>query len=158
MKVSLSRATIFCKDVEISLSLYQDILGLVIVDDKTLSGPAAGGLLGLASCKLRIILLSDSGDGQPIVGLFGISEADMAQMPAPPQGIAHGQAAIVFQTTEFDEIRTLLESQKYRFLSPPVAYPKLTASPGSPAGLYKEMIFYDPDGNLLSVMQIIHNS
>ncbi len=153
--INLARATFFCKDIDASLHLYQDRLGLVTIDDKTLSGPGAGGLLGLGSCTLRIVLLANDINSQPIVALMAISEADIPKMPAPPEGIAAGQAATVFQTTKFDEIRAQLESDGVKFLCAPVEYPKPTSSPGSPAGLYKEMIFFDPDNHLISLLQII---
>ncbi|CAM3813151.1 VOC family protein [Rheinheimera salexigens] len=157
MPISLSRATFFCKDITASLKLYQDRLGLITVDDKTIAGPGAGALLGLGSCKLRFVLLAAEPNGQPLVALIAISETDIPTMPKPPTGIALGQSATVFQTTHFDRLRSQLENDGVTFLCPPVEYPKPTASPGSPAGLYKEMIFFDPDNNLISVLQIIAN-
>jgi len=35
-----------------------------------------------------------------------------------------------------------------------LAYPKRTASARSPAGLYREMIVYDPDNVPVSILQI----
>ncbi|OFA29840.1 hypothetical protein BAE46_13205 [Glaciecola punicea] len=130
-------------------------MGLVIIDDKKLSGPGAGGLLGLGSCTLRIVLLASDSNSQPVVALMTISEAEIPNMPTPPEGIAAGQAATVFQITNFDEICAQLENDGLKFLCAPVEYPKPTSSPGSPAGLYKEMIFFDPDNNLISLLEII---
>ena len=39
-------------------------------------------------------------------------------------------------------------------LTPALQYPKAEASERSPAGLYREMIVHDPDGTLVSLMQI----
>lgn len=157
MNINLSRATFFCKSLSASLKLYQGRLGLTIVNEKTIAGPGAGALLGLGSCKLRLILLAAEPDGQPIVALIDISEADIPTMPLPPKGIAFGQSATVFQTTHFDLLRNQLENDGVEFLCQPVEYPIPSATPDSPAGLYKEMIFFDPDNNLIGVMQIIPN-
>lgn len=61
MSITFSRTTLFCRDIEKSLQLYRDTLGLHVIDDKALEGPAAGALLGLGPCTLRIVLLADDG-------------------------------------------------------------------------------------------------
>lgn len=150
-----SRTTIFCRDVERSLALYRDILGFAVIDDKTISGPAAGGLLGLESCTLRMVFLADDGGADPKIGLFEISDAEVPELAAPPRGIAHGQVATVVATDDFDGVAQALNDADVTFLTPPLSYVKKIASPRSPAGTYREMIFQDPDGVLVSVMQII---
>ena len=45
-----------------------------------------------------------------------------------------------------------LEAKGYDFLTPPTKYTKEEDSEYMKAGTYTEMIFYDPDGVLVSVM------
>lgn len=154
MSITFSRTTLFCRDIEKSLQLYRDTLGLHVIDDKALEGPAAGALLGLGPCTLRIVLLADDGESNPTVGLFQVSGIELPTLTEPPTRMALGQTATVFATDRFDQLVETLRDAGTPFLTEPLAYPKKQASPGSPAGLYKEVICFDPDGNLVSLMQI----
>jgi len=154
MSVGFARLSIFCRDVAASLGFYCDLLGLVKVEDKVIEGPAAGGLLQLPPCRLRIVLLAPAADADVVVGLFEIGGVPLDRLEIPSGRVAQGQTALVLSTTEFDALHARLESAGTRFLTPPVRYPKRQASERSPAGLYREMIAYDPDGLLVSVMQI----
>jgi catechol 2,3-dioxygenase-like lactoylglutathione lyase family enzyme len=154
MAQSFERLTIFCRDLDRSLAFYRDLLDLVAVEEKAIEGSAAGGLLQLPPCRIRIALLAPSESAPPILGLFEIGGVDLDHL-APAQGRpAHGQSALVLRTDAFDRVRERLESAGVRFLTPALVYPKRQASAVSPAGLYHEMIFYDPDDVLVSVMQI----
>lgn len=155
MKPTFSRVTIFCRDLDRSLSLYRDILGFTIVEDKTLEGPGAGALLGLGSCTLRMVMLGENPESPPIIGLFAISNTDIPETAVPPAGMAHGQPAIVVSTDDFDGVYQKLTESGTPFLTQPLSYNKPTSSPHSPAGTYREMIVRDPDNLLVSVMQII---
>lgn len=154
MSVGFARVSIFCRHLERSLAFYRDLLGMVAVEDKVIEGPAAGALLQLPACRMRIVLLAPTASAQVVVGLFEIGGVSLAEVAAPSQGIARGQTALVLTTTEFDAVHAKLEAAGAKFLTPPVRYPKRQASERSPAGLYREMIVYDPDGQLLSLMQI----
>jgi len=152
--MKFERHTIFCADMDASLVLYRDLLGLVVVEEKVIEGAAAGGLLQLPPCRMRIALLAAEPQGDTILGLFQIGGVDIEAL-APPHGRpATGQTALVLSTDQFDALQARLTAAGAKFLTPPVTYPKTHASERSPAGLYREMIFYDPDAVLVSIMQI----
>lgn len=154
MSIGFARISIFCRDMQASLAFYCDVLGLVKVEDKVIEGPAAGGLLQLPPCRLHIVLLAPSADADVVIGLFEISGVPLDRLPIPLQRVVHGQTAVVLTTTEFDSLHARLQAAGATFLTPPVRYPKRQASERSPAGLYREMIVHDPDGQLVSLMQI----
>jgi hypothetical protein len=89
------------------------------------------------------------------LGLFQISDTEISALPMPPNNMALGQNAIVFSTDDFDNVVARLQDAETIFLTEPASYPKPSNSPGSPAGLYKEAICFDPDGHLVSIMQIL---
>lgn len=153
MSIGFGRVSIFCRQMDASLAFYRDRLGLVAVEDKTIEGAAAGALLQLPPCRMRIVLLAPTAQADVVLGLFEIGGIDLERQQ-PPQRVAHGQTALVLTTTQFDRLHAQLESAGVKFLTPPVRYPKRQASERSPAGLYREMIAYDPDGVLVSIMQI----
>lgn len=154
MKLQFERFTLFCRDLDASLRFYRDALGLVVVEEKTLEGAMAGGLLQLPACRMRIALLAPDADAAVIVGLFEISQTPLETLNPPRGKPAHGQSALVLSTDRFDALHDALSAAGYRFLTPPLAYPKRTASERSPAGLYREMIVYDPDNVPVSILQI----
>ena len=148
------RTTLFCSSAERSLALYRDILGFAVVEDKTISGPAAGALLNLGECRLRMIMLAPSPKAAPVIGLFEISDAAIPSLAFQARCIAHGQAAIVISTDDFAALYRRLMDHGVIFLTPPADYVKRQSSAHAPAGIYREMIFRDPDGVLVSVIEI----
>lgn len=154
MTLTLARATIFCRNLDASLAFYRDVIGLFVVEEKTIEGAAAGALLQLPPCRLRIALLAPSPAADIVLGLFEIGNVAIEGLTPPAGRPAYGQTAVVLQTDAFDTIQTRAEAAQACFLTPPLVYPKRQASERSPAGLYREMILYDPDQVLISVMQI----
>jgi catechol 2,3-dioxygenase-like lactoylglutathione lyase family enzyme len=154
MNLGFQRVSVFCRDLESSLAFYRDLLGLVPVEEKTIEGAAAGALLQLPPCRMRIALLAVEASAEPVLGLFEVSGVELDTVDYPSGSVGFGQTAILFATQEFDAVHARLEAAGARFLTPPVRYPRRTASARSPAGLYREMIVRDPDGQLVGIMQI----
>jgi catechol 2,3-dioxygenase-like lactoylglutathione lyase family enzyme len=154
LAVRFERLTLFCRDLDRSIEFYRDLLGLVSVEEKVIEGAAAGALLQLPPCRLRIAFLAHSTEADAMLGLFQIEGVELNRVAPPIGRPAHGQTVLVLATSEFDAIQERLEKAGVRFLTPPLRYPKRQASERSPAGIYREMIFYDPDDFLVSVMQI----
>ena len=154
MTVKFERVTVFCRDIERSLAFYRDVIGLVPVEEKVIEGAAAGALLQLPPCRMRIAFLAPAADAEIILGLFQIEGVELGTMTPPSGRPALGQTALLLSTSDFDTIQDKLETAGVRFLTPPLRYPKRQASECSPAGIYREMIFYDPDDFLVSMMQI----
>ena len=72
MAIGFGRVSIFCRDMAGSLAFYRDRLGLAVVEDKTIEGAAAGALLQLPPCRMRIVLLAPEADASVMLGLFEI--------------------------------------------------------------------------------------
>ncbi|WEN14125.1 VOC family protein [Rhodanobacter sp. AS-Z3] len=154
MHLQFERFTIFCRDLQASLAFYRDVLGLIVVEEKLLEGAAAGALLQLPPCRMQIALLAAAVDAPVIVGLFQISDTPMATLQPPLVQPACSQTALVLSTSNFDGLHNALSAAGSRFLTPPVRYPKRQASERSPAGVYREMIVYDPDNIPVSILQV----
>lgn len=152
--LAFERMTIFCRDLDASLAFYRDLLGLIVVEQKALEGAAAGALLRLPPCRMRIALLAPAMDAPVLLGLFEISGTPLEALTPRRDQPQHGQAALVLRTDRFDELAATLADAGVSVLTPPLRYPKAEASERSPAGLYHEMIMHDPDGTLVSLMQI----
>lgn len=148
----VKRTTVFCRDIEKSLALYRDILRLSIAEDKTITGPAMGRMIGLADCKMRIVHLQSEHSDHGLIGLYAVLEPRLPEAPRPPTDRLHfGQVAVVLFTYEPDVIYNDLRTAGYTFLTPPTKYVKATDGPMMKAGTYTEMLFFDPDGLLVSI-------
>ena len=149
----LKRATIFCRDIEKSLSLYRDILGFTVAEDKTVAGPAMAKMIGLDDCSMHICHLQAQKSEDGLIGLYEITADDVPETTLPPTGKIHrGQVAVVVSTDQPDAIYADLEKAGYPFLTLPTTYVKEEDSDYMKAGTYTEMIFYDPDGVLVSIL------
>jgi catechol 2,3-dioxygenase-like lactoylglutathione lyase family enzyme len=150
----VKRTTIFCRDIEASLAIYRDVLGLEIIEDKTIGGPAMAKMIQLDDVKMRIVhLRAPGGPDAGLIGLYCVLEPHIPVAPRPPEGVLHyGQAAVVFSSDRGDEIAEELKRRGAKFLTPPTQYRQEQDRAYMKAGVYTEMIFYDPDGLLVSVM------
>lgn len=150
---AFARTAIFCRDIDKSLALYRDLLGLTIVDDKTLAGPAIGRMVGLETCRLRIVHLRAGEYDGSLNGLYSVTEAELPQTQPPTKGQLHlGQTAIVLHSDDAAVLAERLAVAGYYFLAQPKAYETHAGGPTGMPGTITEMIFYDPDGVLVSVM------
>jgi catechol 2,3-dioxygenase-like lactoylglutathione lyase family enzyme len=152
--LAFERMTVFCRDLEASLGFYRDLLGLAVVEEKTLEGAAAGALLQLPPCRMRVALLAPAPEAAAILGLFEISGTPLGRLEPRRDQPLHGQTALVLRTTDFDAITARLGAAGVSVLTPPLRYPKREPGARSPAGIYREMIVHDPDGVLVSLLQI----
>ena len=151
----LARASIFCRDVDKSLELYRDVLGLSVIEDKVVEGPGIGGMVGLGDCRMHIVYLQSPATDGALVALFEITNPAPASLPEPPTllQVHTGQPALVFYSDQVEEIHAELDRRGYRVLTPPTRYEKPDDSEYTKAGVYTELIFFDPDNVLVSVVQ-----
>jgi catechol 2,3-dioxygenase-like lactoylglutathione lyase family enzyme len=151
----VKRVTIWVRDIERSLALYRDILGLEVLEEKTIAGPYMAQMIGYEDGRLHIVHLAARGCDFGWIGLYALSGTTPAATALPAPGkdrLVPGQTAIVLESTDLEGIAARLEAEGYEFLLRPRFYVKDSDSPGMPAGRYGETIFYDPDGVPVSIM------
>jgi catechol 2,3-dioxygenase-like lactoylglutathione lyase family enzyme len=152
----IKRITLWVRDIEASLSVYRDALGLTVIEDKRLEGAAIGRMIGLDSAALRIVHLAPPGADHGWVGLYAISQTEprpMAALQKPASFPMYGQATIVLPTTQMDAVVARLRALgTVTFVAGPTEYVKTTAGDVTPPGRYSEAIFFDPDGVPVSLM------
>jgi catechol 2,3-dioxygenase-like lactoylglutathione lyase family enzyme len=155
----LKRVTLWVRDAEASLRVYRDAIGLAVIEDKALAGAAIARMVGLEQASLRIVHLAAAGADHGWVGLYEISNTRPAPMQAlpPPGGFPrYGQATIVLTVTNMPRIvERLRATPGVRFVTEPTEYRKTTAGDATPPGLYREVIFFDPDGVPVSLMEFV---
>ncbi len=142
----IMRGSIMTRDTAKALAIYCDVLGLTVVQERTLSGPAIGDILGLGECEVRTTYLTAADSEVGLIGLIEITKGRPTELPRPEARIHCGQPAFVFATQENHAISAELKKAGATFICEPVDFT-------SPRGTYIETIFLDADGIPVSIIQ-----
>lgn len=150
MRVSpITRATVFVQDINESLKLYQDILGLKPRVESTLSSERVNELLGTTGEAIRVVILNATGDDWTgDVGLLQyIGEPKLPPVVKPPR-VETGDVALVFVTADVLGIAEDVREAGYTII----------AGPSNPTGatgpdVSYEFMFFDRDGIIVNLIQ-----
>jgi len=151
----IKRVTLWVRSADRSLGFYRDLLHLSVLDDKVLEGPYVARLIGLESCRIRMVHLAPAGATHGWLGLYEVTAATPAprEAAAPdPDRIMYGLASIVLEVDDVAARSAALKRAGVRFMLAPMSYDKASPSPGMPAGTYTEAICFDPDGVSVSLI------
>ena len=149
---SMTRATIFVRDLDESLKLYRDLLGLTTRVDTFVEGPRINEIMGTEDYGLKAVILQS---GDSIVGNIGIYEitGDDRSVVAPRSArtdTVTGDFAVVFITNDIDGVTQKVIDAGYPLISPPmVLFPNPDADVQT-----REMMFRDHDGVLVNLIEL----
>jgi len=142
------RTSFIVRDLDESLKLYRDILGLRPWFEGVLVGEALDMLVGNQGRSLRNVILQS---GQVVVGNIGLFQYLEDKTPAPsilPE-LRTGDVAVIFYTNDIFGIYDAVEEAGYTVISRPVVlYPR-----EGQATQNVEMIFFDADGIAINLIQ-----
>lgn len=146
----MARASIMVRDLEASLQLYRDILGLRVRFEGEFADQAFNRILGTSGLTVRARILQSGDVVYGNVGLFQLGD-DRSTVPAPTQSSAArtGDVALVFLTDDIDGIAARLAEAGYTIISPPMV---LFEREGMQVQA-REMLFRDRDGILVNLIQ-----
>ncbi len=146
----VSRTTVFVRDLDESLKLYRDILGLKPRRERLLEGPFWNDVVGTAGEDKRIkVMILQTTEGEVVgnVGLFQfVDENDGPPVYKPPR-VQTGDVALVMLTHDIMGIYETVRDAGYTIISPPSTQDK---DPG-PETVY-EMLFFDRDGVIVNLI------
>jgi catechol 2,3-dioxygenase-like lactoylglutathione lyase family enzyme len=155
LPTDIRRVTMIVRDMENSLKLYRDVMGLKVNYDAVL--PMSGVALpaGQPGAKARLVLLNGN---DPFIGWIGLMEWLDPKLPDPgpyPARMGIGGHVIVTNTQDID--RRCAEAAKIpgvTVTAPPRAqqYPGRN---GAPPINVRGCNFFDPDGTLIELNQLL---
>lgn len=149
MAPPLKRVTLWVRNLERSLALYRDVLGLAVLEEKQLQGAAIAKMVGLEEASLRIVHLGRPGEPHGWIGLYEIRDTaprPMGEAGGPRQFPLYGQATLVFETSRVAEMTAKVAAlDGVAIMAGPTAYARAD-------GTFHELIFLDPDGIPVSLM------
>ena len=155
LPTDIRRVTMIVRSVDASLKLYRDVLGMKINYDAvvTMSGVALPA--GEPGAKARLVLVNAN---DPFIGWIGLMEWLDPKLPDPgpyPKRMGIGGHVIVTNTDDVDRRCALAATV------PGVAMtsgPKMQEYPGrngAPSIRVKGCNFFDPDGTLIELNQLL---
>jgi catechol 2,3-dioxygenase-like lactoylglutathione lyase family enzyme len=147
----MNRATIFVRDQEKSLKLYRDLLGLHVWFNNYWDNDGINAIMNTHGATLRAVALESGDSVFGKLGIYQLGPAEKAKAPSPEQGTVTktGDFAIVFTTNDIDALTAKIKAAGYPIVSPPVV---LKENPDN-AVQGREMMFRDPDGVLVNLVQ-----
>ena len=155
-KLVLRRQTLVVRDIEKSLALYRDAIGMEVIYDQVIKRPLSGSD---REQVLRLIFLKASNQYTGVLGLvdyeYGYPNHPAHTKPIRHEGFTPGNSILVFNSNELSESWPLIEKSPGVKI---ITKPKLTTYPGyGGEGIIRVMVskFYDPDGFLVEMNQLL---
>jgi catechol 2,3-dioxygenase-like lactoylglutathione lyase family enzyme len=155
LPTDIRRVTLIVRNMDASLRLYRDVMGLKVNYDAVL--PMSGVALpaGQPGAKARLVLLNGN---DPFIGWIGLMEWLDPALPDPgpyPRRMGIGSHVIVTQTQDVD--RRCAEAAKLPGITM-TATPRDQAYPGrngAPPIKVRGCNFFDPDGTLIELNELV---
>ena len=152
----LRRTTLIVRDIEASLKLYRDGLGMEVIYDQEINRPHSSED---REQRLRLIFLKASHDYVGVIGLidyeYGYPDHPAHTKPVRREGFTPGNAVLIFNTDGLEARWPNIENAPGVEI---ISKPKLTSYPGyGGKGKIRVLVskFYDADGYILEVNQIL---
>ena len=152
----LRRQTLIVRDINKSLALYRDAIGMEVIYDQVITREVEGKSKPQI---LRLILLKATDDFVGVLGLvdyeYGYPDHHSHKKPISYEGFTPSNSVLIFNTTKLDETwKKISATPDISVLSAP----KLTVYPGYKEGSEVRVMvskFYDPDGFLVEINQLL---
>ncbi len=154
----MRRTTLIVRDIEASLKLYRDALGMEVIYDQEINRPHSSED---REQKLRLIFLKASHDYVGVIGLidyeYGYPDHPAHTKPVRREGFTPGNAILLFNTDGLEEKWQAIENAPGVEI---ISNPKLSSYPGyGGTGEIRVLVskFYDADGYILEVNQVLRD-
>ncbi len=155
LPTDVRRATIIVRDMEASLKLYRDVIGLKVNYDTVVETSGVALPAGVPGAKARLVLLNAN---DPFVGWIGLMQWTDPAIPAAPypKRMGPGGVVIVMNT---DDVKGRCAAAKKVPGVTLTAEARLQEYPGRGGGPPIRVLgcnFFDPDGILIEMNQILN--
>jgi catechol 2,3-dioxygenase-like lactoylglutathione lyase family enzyme len=153
--VDLRRTTLVVKDLEASLALYRDAIGMKVVYDNMVRSPREATNNEEADSAIHLVFLQAN---DTFVGILGLMQYEKPIKPAPasmPEPFNPGSIVLLFNTNDleagFARVSTV---PGVTVLNPPrdTYYPSYDGKGRIPA---RVSILVDPDGHVVEYNQLM---
>lgn len=155
LPTDVRRSTIIVRDIENSLKLYRDVIGLEVNYDTTVTTSGVALPAGEPGATARLVLLNSN---DPWVGWVGLMEWLDPVIPAQDYAKRMGPGDVVM-VLNTDDVEGRCEAAKSVPGVTFTAEPRMQVYPGRDGGPDIRVMgcnFFDPDGILIELNQILN--
>lgn len=152
----LRRQTLIVRDIDRSLALYRDAIGMEVIYDQVIKRPHR---TEDRMQEIRLVFLKATDEFIGVLGLvdyeYNNPDHPMHTKPANKEGFSPGHSVTLFNTTELEKRWPLIEATPGVDI---IGGPKLTKYPSYDGKDVIEVMvtrFYDPDGFLVEYNQLV---
>jgi catechol 2,3-dioxygenase-like lactoylglutathione lyase family enzyme len=155
LPTDIRRVTMIVRSMKNSLALYRDVMGMKINYDATL--PMSGVALpaGEPGAQARLVLLNSN---DPYIGWIGLMEWLSPRLPDPgpyPKRMGIGSHVIVTNTDDIDTRCAAAAKVPGVTVTAMVRDQEYPGRNGGPAIRVRGCNFFDPDGTLIELNQLL---
>jgi catechol 2,3-dioxygenase-like lactoylglutathione lyase family enzyme len=155
LPTDIRRTTMIVRDMENSLKLYRDVMGMKVNYDAVF--PMSGVALpaGVPGAKARLVLLNGN---DPFIGWIGLMEWLDPKLPDPgpyPTRMGIGGHVIITQTQNVDATCAAAAKVPRVTVTAPARDQTYPGRNGAPDIIVRGCNFFDPDGTLIEMNQLI---
>ncbi len=154
--LDLRRTTLVVRDIDASLRIYRDALGLVVTYDRMINTPPDAPSLAQMTKSRRLVLMRANDDYVGQLGLLQYLKPDLGPRPAKTEAaLQPGDMVMVFNTRDlqakFERIKAT-PGVRIDEAPNPVTYPSYDGK-----GVIRVMFssFHDPDGNYVELNEVL---
>ena len=134
-------------DLDRSIAFYRDVLGLHFLGEMAMGGPETAQLFCRPGCTARVAYLCPEDSAAPPVELIQFTDCPAAVHT--PTLFESSISELCFAVEDIDEEYRRLTAQGVEFLSQPQTFDSRAYGFGVSRAVY----FYDPDRNILELIQ-----
>ena len=153
MKNIIKRTTLFVRDMEISKSWYEEVLGLTVWMDDIVTLSGTGMPAGGAGDKVRLIIMQAE---DPAIGMIGLLQWVHPELPAPdeiPKTVTYGNPTFVLSSADVEEIAKKASEHGTHIHAGPTEW-SIRGQNGKMKHFLGLFVF-DPDGYFYEINQLV---
>ena len=152
--LALRRQTLIVRDIERSLALYRDAIGMEVIYDNIIKRPHKSED---RQQEIRLVFLKANNDYIGVLGLvdyeYNNPDHPAHAKPVRKEGSTPGNAVVLFNTTELEERWPLVEAVPGVDVINGPTYTEYPSYDGTSKIRVNVTRFYDPDGFLVEYNQ-----
>lgn len=155
LPTDIRRVTLIVRDMETSLKLYRDVVGMKVNYDTVVETSGVALPAGEPGAKARLVLLNAN---DPFIGWIGLMQWVDPKLPDPgpyPKRMGPGGTVIVMNTDDVDGRCAAAAKIPGVTMTAPPRMQEYPGRNGGPVIRVRGCNFFDPDGTLIEMNQIL---
>lgn len=155
LPTDVRRTTLIVRDIENSLKLYRDVIGLKVNYDATVTTSGVALPAGKPGATARLVLLNANDSWIGWIGLMQWVKPTLGKAKPYPKRMSYGGVVIVLNTDDVEGRCAAAAKLPGVTMTAPPRMQEYPGRNGAPPIRVKGCNFFDPDGILIEMNQLL---